>query len=81
MRRIALLFVTLLALTSAACRCGIEKQTVEKLDTSVSALHVKYLRYVEAQPETVLSETQKKVERDSVKSQKDLLEALMRAVK
>lgn len=79
MRRIGLLVVAVLSLTSAACRCGIERETVGQLETSLTRTHGKFLKYVEA--DGSLSATQKQIERDHVQSEKDIVGSLKRATK
>lgn len=77
MRRIGLLVVAVLALASTACRCGVERKTVEQLETSLTRTHGKYLKYVEA--DATLSAPQKQIERDHVQSEKDIVGSLKRA--
>lgn len=78
MRRLAVSVVMVAMLGLSAC-CSVERRTIDRLDASLTKQHEKFLRYVEADPNLI--EAQKKVERDNVASQKNLLNELKKAAK
>ena len=77
MRKAGMMLVVLVVMACTACSCAIERRTVERLDASMSKQHEKYLKYVEADPNLI--DAQKKIERDNVASQKNLLNELKKA--
>lgn len=77
-RLLVAVMILTVALGAGGC-CSIERVTVERLDASLSKQHVKYLKYVEA--DASLLEPQKRIERNNVASQKELLKQLLDATK
>jgi hypothetical protein len=68
MRRIGLAIAALLLmLGAAACRCPMAMETLDRLESSVQRQQGLYLRYVEADPK--LTEEQREIERQNVRSQ------------
>ncbi len=66
------------ALGAGGC-CTVERKTIDRLEESMDRQHVKYLKYVEA--DDSLLGPQKRIERNNVASQKELLKQLKTAAK